>query len=149
MNSNINLSVVGHILDTPYSIGPDVNKHNINFNISCRYSWKRDGVIIKHQYIRFNPLTGMLTIPKFTVRENGIYTCIAMNTINGKEVKAMSPNVKLILQRKSEPNTHTHTHTHTHCRLSLISVSLVVSMLTFSAISYVYVYFLQSLRSGT
>ena len=107
--------MVGHILDTPYSIGPDVDKHNMNFNISCRYSWKRDGIIIEYNpYIRFNPLTGMLTIPKFTVRENGIYTCIAMNTINGKEVKAMSPNVKLILQRKSEPNTHTHTHTHTH-----------------------------------
>ena len=87
----------------------------------------------------------MLTIPKFTVRENGNYTCIAMNTINGKEVKAISPDVKLVLQRKSEPNAHTHTHTP----FSHLGLSRCLYVVSFSAISYVYVYFLQSLRSGT
>ena len=73
----------------------------MNFNISCRYSWKRDGHIIQNSlYMSFDPVTGVLTIPDFTVRENGIYTCIAMNTMKGKEVKAMSPDVKLILQGK-------------------------------------------------
>ena len=70
----------------------------------------------------------MLTIPKFTVRENGIYTCIAMNKINGTEVKAISPDVKLIRQRKSEPNAHTHTHTHTHTVAFLSSRSLSLSL---------------------
>ncbi|XP_041361601.1 contactin-5-like [Gigantopelta aegis] len=65
------------------------------------YVWLRDGQEIEKdgQFIRYDPVTGTVTIPNFTSREEGAFTCLAMNTINQEVIKSISPEIKLVMQK--------------------------------------------------
>ncbi|XP_025090623.1 neurofascin-like [Pomacea canaliculata] len=64
------------------------------------YKWTWNGNDINSDYITFSAATGILTIPKLSIREEGLFVCYAKSTFsNGMTATAVSATVEIRVGR--------------------------------------------------